>query len=81
MIGVLSLPFHLMFAVTGALLCLVFIQIALLNPLIFEGKALQAVPTAMDTAPVRAPPAACRPLRAACANCMRARWKWHARRA
>ena len=53
-IGVLSLPFHLMFAVTGALLCLVFIQIALLNPLIFEGKALQAVPTAMDTAPVRA---------------------------
>ncbi|MFS2046169.1 bifunctional DNA-formamidopyrimidine glycosylase/DNA-(apurinic or apyrimidinic site) lyase [Stenotrophomonas geniculata] len=52
-IGVLSLPFHLMFAVTGALLCLVFVQMALLNPLIFDGKALQAVPTAMDTAPVR----------------------------
>ncbi len=52
-IGVLSLPFHLMFAVTGALLCLVFIQIALLNPLIFEGKAMQVVPAAMDTAPVR----------------------------
>ncbi len=31
-IGVLSLPFHLMFAVTGALLCLVFVQMALLNP-------------------------------------------------
>lgn len=54
-IGVLSLPFHLLFAVTGALLCLVFIQMALLNPLIYDGKLLQAVPAAMDTAPVRAP--------------------------
>ena len=54
-IGVLSLPFHLMFAVTGALLCLVFLQMAALNPLIFDGKLLQAVPAAMDTAPVREP--------------------------
>jgi len=54
-IGVLSLPFHLLFAVTGALLCLVFIQMALLNPLIYDGKLLQAVPAAMDTAPLRAP--------------------------
>ena len=53
-IGVLSLPFHLMVAVTGALLCLVFLQMALLNPLIYDGKLLQAVPSAMDTAPVRA---------------------------
>lgn len=53
-VGVLSLPFHLMFAVTGALLCLVFLQMAALNPLVFEGKLLQAVPAAMDTAPVRA---------------------------
>ena len=54
-IGVLSLPFHLMFAVTGALLCLIFLQMAALNPLIFDGKLLQAVPAAMDTAPVREP--------------------------
>ncbi|MHC9014548.1 PepSY-associated TM helix domain-containing protein [Stenotrophomonas bentonitica] len=54
-IGVLSLPFHLMFAVTGALLCLVFLQMAALNPLIFDGKLLQAVPAAMDTAPIREP--------------------------
>ena len=39
-IGVLSLPFHLMFAVTGALLCLIFLQMAALNPLIFDGKLL-----------------------------------------
>ena len=54
-IGVLSLPFHLMFAVTGALLCLIVLQMAALNPLIFDGKLLQAVPAAMDTAPVREP--------------------------
>lgn len=54
-IGVLSLPFHLLFAVTGALLCLVFLQMAVLNPLVYDGKLMQAVPAAMDTAPVRAP--------------------------
>lgn len=52
-IGVLSLPFHLMFAVTGALLCLVFLQMAALNPLIFDNKLMEALPGAMDTAPVR----------------------------
>ncbi|KAF1015841.1 MAG: hypothetical protein GAK31_01321 [Stenotrophomonas maltophilia] len=52
-IGVLSLPFHLMFAVTGALLCLVFLQMAALNPLVFQGQLLKAVGPAMDTAPVR----------------------------
>ncbi len=54
-IGALSLPFHLLFAVTGALLCLVFLQIAVLNPLVFQGKLMEAVPAAMDTAPVRQP--------------------------
>ncbi|WMJ69918.1 PepSY-associated TM helix domain-containing protein [Stenotrophomonas sp. 24(2023)] len=53
-IGVLSLPFHLMFAVTGALLCLVVLQMAALNPLVFQGKLEHAVGPAMDTAPVRA---------------------------
>ncbi len=54
-VGVLSLPFHLLFAVTGTLLCLLFLQMAVLNPLIYDGKLMQAVPAAMDTAPVRAP--------------------------
>ena len=53
-IGVLSLPFHLLFAVTGALLCLVFLQMAALNPLIYDSKLLAALPAAMDTAPIRA---------------------------
>lgn len=61
-IGVLSLPFHLLFAVTGALLCLVFLQMAALNPLIYDGKLLAALPAAMDTAPIRA--AAGEPVRA-----------------
>jgi len=54
-IGVLGLPFHLLFAVTGTLLCLVFLQMAALNPLIYDGKLMQALPAAMDTAPIRAP--------------------------
>lgn len=53
LVGVLSLPFHLLFAVTGALLCLVFLQMAVLNPLIYDGRLMEAVPAAMDTAPVR----------------------------
>lgn len=52
-VGVLSLPLHLMFAVTGAVLCLSLVLMAALNPLIFDGKVQDAVPVAMDTAPVR----------------------------
>src|SRR5690606_6861787 len=51
-IGVLSLPAHVMFAVTGAVLCLVFVLMPLLNPLVYDGKLMAAVPAAMDTAPV-----------------------------
>jgi len=51
-IGVLSLPFHIVFAVTGALLCLTFVLMMALGPLAFEGKLLGASATAMDTAPV-----------------------------
>ncbi len=53
-IGVLSLPFHLLFAVTGALLCLMFLQMAALNPLIYDNNLMAALPAATDTAPVRA---------------------------
>ncbi|GAB3305906.1 PepSY-associated TM helix domain-containing protein [Luteimonas notoginsengisoli] len=52
-VGVLSLPMHVMFAITGALLCLLFVLMAALNPLVYGGKLMQAVPAAMDTAPVR----------------------------
>ena len=51
-IGVLSLPMHLMFAVTGALLCLAFVAMIALDPLIYRGGLTAAVPAAMDTAPV-----------------------------
>ncbi|OOG57369.1 PepSY-associated TM helix domain-containing protein [Rhodanobacter sp. C03] len=51
-IGVLSLPFHLMFAVTGAVLCLLFALMLALNPLIYHGKLMAASSAAMNTAPV-----------------------------
>jgi uncharacterized iron-regulated membrane protein len=50
-IGVLSLPMHIMFAVTGALLCLVFVTMIALNPLVFRGQLMAALPAALDTAP------------------------------
>lgn len=52
-IGVLSLPMHLMFAITGAMLCLVLVVAVALNPLIYDGKVMQAIGPAMDTAPVQ----------------------------
>lgn len=51
-IGVLSLPFHIVFAVTGALLCLLFVLMLALNPLVYGGKLMAASAAAMDTAPV-----------------------------
>ncbi len=51
-IGVLSLPFHIVFAVTGALLCLLFVLMLALNPLIYGDKLMAASPAAMDTAPI-----------------------------
>lgn len=51
-IGVLSLPFHLVFAVTGAALCLLAVAMVALNPLAFDGKVNAAAAAAMDTAPV-----------------------------
>ena len=51
-IGVLSLPFHIVFAVTGALLCLLVVLMLALNPLVYDGKLLAASAAAMDTAPV-----------------------------
>ncbi|PWK82727.1 PepSY-associated TM helix domain-containing protein [Fulvimonas soli] len=52
-IGVLSLPFHLIFAVTGAILCLSTLALAALNPLAFDGKLSEAYARATTTAPAR----------------------------
>lgn len=54
-IGVLSLPFHLIFAITGALLCLFAITFATLNVVAFDGKLFDAFGKAIATAPVIAP--------------------------
>lgn len=55
LIGVLGLPMHIMFAVTGALLCLVMVVSFALNPLVYGGKLFEAMPAALDTAPVVKP--------------------------
>ncbi|WP_449427915.1 PepSY-associated TM helix domain-containing protein [Rhodanobacter umsongensis] len=61
-IGVLSLPFHIMFAVTGALLCLLFVLMLALDPLVYGGKLMTASAAAMDTAPARPEAGIARPL-------------------
>jgi len=50
-IGVLSLPFHIIFAVTGSLLCLFTITLAALNTVAFDGKLYDAFAQAVTTAP------------------------------
>ncbi|KJV36552.1 PepSY-associated TM helix domain-containing protein [Luteibacter yeojuensis] len=41
-IGILSLPFHIIFAVTGALLCLTLVALMAFNTAIFDGKLMGA---------------------------------------
>ncbi|WP_346949927.1 PepSY-associated TM helix domain-containing protein [Dyella sp.] len=50
-IGVLSLPFHIIFAVTGALMCLFVPLFAALNLIAFDGKLDDAFAKAISTAP------------------------------
>jgi uncharacterized iron-regulated membrane protein len=50
-IGVLSLPFHIIFAVTGALMCLFVPWFAALNLIAFDGKLGDAFAKAISTAP------------------------------
>jgi len=52
-IGVLSLPFHAVFAVTGAMLCLSVVLMMAIGPLAYRGELLAASGAAMNTAPVR----------------------------
>ncbi|SEW23601.1 PepSY-associated TM helix domain-containing protein [Luteibacter sp. 329MFSha] len=41
-IGILSLPFHIVFAITGALLCLTLVMLVAFNTLTFDGKVMGA---------------------------------------
>lgn len=50
-IGVISLPFHIIFAVTGSILCLFTITLAALNVIAFDGKLFGAFGEAIATAP------------------------------
>lgn len=50
-IGVVSLPFHIIFALTGSILCLFTIMLAALNTISFDGKLYGAFAQAMSTAP------------------------------
>jgi len=50
-IGVISLPFHVIFAVTGALFCLFAITLAALNTVAFDGKLSEAFSRATNTTP------------------------------
>jgi uncharacterized iron-regulated membrane protein len=50
-IGVISLPFHVIFAVTGALFCLFTITLAALNTVAFDGKLFDAFAKATATTP------------------------------
>lgn len=50
-IGVISLPFHVIFAVTGALFCLFAVTLAALNTVAFDGKLSEAFGKATNTTP------------------------------
>jgi uncharacterized iron-regulated membrane protein len=50
-IGVISLPFHVIFAVTGALFCLFTLTLASLNAIAFDGKLFDAFAKATETTP------------------------------
>ncbi|HEX7816769.1 PepSY-associated TM helix domain-containing protein [Dyella sp.] len=51
-IGVLSLPFHVMFAITGAAFCLTSLLLTALDATAFDGKLMAAFADATRTAPV-----------------------------
>lgn len=53
-IGVLSLPFHIIFALTGAIFCLFGATLLALNTIAFDGKLFDAYAQAVATAPTLA---------------------------
>lgn len=50
-VGLFSLPFHMVFAVTGAFLCLSLVMVMVFNLLTFNGKLMEQVPTAIAATP------------------------------
>jgi len=50
-IGLFSLPFHLIFAITGALFCLSMVLLMALDTLTFDGKLMGAVPRITAASP------------------------------
>lgn len=50
-VGLLSLPFHVIFALTGALLCLFAVLLMALNTIAFDGHLTSAFGQALTTAP------------------------------
>ncbi|WP_454763718.1 PepSY-associated TM helix domain-containing protein [Cupriavidus campinensis] len=50
-IGLFSLPFHMIFAVTGTFLCLSLVMVMVFNALTFDGKLMDQVPRAIAATP------------------------------
>ncbi|MDF3840025.1 PepSY-associated TM helix domain-containing protein [Cupriavidus basilensis] len=50
-IGLFSLPFHLVFAITGAVLCLAMVLVMVFNVMAFDGKLLEALPRLTTASP------------------------------
>lgn len=50
-IGLFSLPFHLIFAITGAMFCLSLVMVMVFNILTFDGKLFEVVPRVTGATP------------------------------
>lgn len=61
-IGVLSLPFHIVFALTGALLCLSLPLMMAFNVVTFESKLMSQIPQVTGSVPARIAPVDGKPL-------------------
>lgn len=61
-IGVLSLPFHIVFALTGALLCLSLPLMMAFNVVTFESKLMSQIPQVTGSVPAKIAPVEGKPL-------------------
>ncbi|MHA7680064.1 PepSY-associated TM helix domain-containing protein [Cupriavidus sp. PET2-C1] len=65
-VGLFSLPFHLVFAITGAVLCLGLVLVMVFNVMAFDGKLSEALPRLTTASPeLKASGRAAQPLPAA----------------
>ncbi|KGI76695.1 PepSY-associated TM helix domain-containing protein [Oleiagrimonas soli] len=72
-IGLLSLPFHIIFAVTGAVLCLFTVVLLALNTMAFDGRLSSQFANVVNTAPQRAAAGVAAPMQPLSALVARAR--------